>query len=206
MQVAVSFIKSKYSEIETIKRINETNADYLHVDIMDGIFVANKNYTVRDIYKFTRGINKPLDVHLMVNNPEKYLRDLACLNVSCVTFHYEAVKDIDKMIDLIHSYGLKCGISLNPETKVNVLEPYLDKIEVVLLMSVHPGMGGQTFIMETVSKIDELRKLSNIMISIDGGINETTIKYVQKADMVISGSFVCLSDNYQAQINLLRSN
>ena len=127
MKVSVSFIKSKLKEQETVMKIAESKADYIHVDIMDGKFVSTKNYTFKDIYKFVSGISKPLDVHLMCEKPEKYVRNFAMLNTEFITFHLEAVSDVDKMIDIIHSYGIKCGISIKPETEVTLLEPYLDK-------------------------------------------------------------------------------
>ena len=157
MKVSVSFIKSKLKEQETVMKIAESKADYIHVDIMDGKFVPTKNYTFKDIYKFVSGISKPLDVHLMCEKPEKYVRNFAMLNTEFITFHLEAVSDVDKMIDIIHSYGIKCGISIKPETELTLLEPYLDKIELVLIMTVEPGKGGQEFIPEVLDKLDYSR-------------------------------------------------
>lgn len=206
MKVAVSFIKNRFnSERETIKEINKTSADYIHVDIMDGKFVAKKNYNFSDIEKFIKGINLPLDVHLMTENPEKYIKDYALLNTEYITFHYEAVSDVKKVIDLIHSYGIKCGVSIKPKTNIEKLLPYLDDIEQVLVMTVEPGEGGQSFMMEMISKIDYLKKLNkNFIINVDGGINDETIKYVQNADMVVSGSYVCMSDDFELSINKLK--
>jgi ribulose-phosphate 3-epimerase len=205
MKISVSFIKSKYKEIETIKKIDETNADYLHVDLMDGKFTEKKNYDLKMIYNFAKYTKKPLDIHLMVNDPKKYISDLALLNTMYITFHLEAVSKPMDLINLIHSYGLKCGISIKPETPITALKPYLDIIDQVLVMSVNPGAGGQSFMMESINKINELKKFNkNFIISVDGGINDETINYVKMADMVVSGSFVCMSDNYQKQINILR--
>lgn len=207
MKISVSFIKSKYKEKETINKINETNADYLHVDLMDGKFVKNKNYTFRDIAKYVSGTNKPLDVHLMASDPKKYINDFALLNTEYLTFHLEAVKEPLEIIDLIHSFGIKCGISIKPNTKVSKLKPYLDKIELVLIMSVEPGLGGQSFMESVIPKIAELKNFNqNLLISVDGGINDETINLVKEADMIVSGSFICESDNYQQQINLLKTN
>lgn len=207
MKVAVSFIKSKYNEKETIKLIDKTDADYLHVDIMDGKFVEHKNYTFGEIEKFVQNTTKKLDVHLMCEKPSKYIKDYALLNTEFLTFHLEAVKNPDEIIDEIHLYGIKCGISIKPTTKAEILIPFLNKIEQVLIMSVEPGKGGQEFIMDIIQKINNLKELNynKFIISVDGGINEETIAYVQNADMVVSGSYVCLSDNYQTQINKLRN-
>lgn len=206
MKVAVSFIKSNYDEKETIKLIEQSKADYIHVDIMDGKFVKNKTYTFGDIELFTRGISKPLDVHLMVDNPQMYVRNYSLLNTEYITFHLEAVDNVNKMIDLIHEYGIKCGISIKPNTDIKKLIPYLDKIEQVLIMTVEPGEGGQSFMKDMVKKIDYLLKLKsrNFIVSCDGGINNETIKYVKDIDMVVSGSYVCMSDNYNERINNLK--
>ncbi len=207
MKVAVSFIKSNYNEKETIKLIDKTNADYIHVDFMDGKFVENKNYTSKQITDFLKNTTKKLDVHLMAENPRQYIKDYSLLNTEYITFHLEAVKNPDELIDEIHSYGIKCGISIKPNTPVSLIKPYLSKIEQVLVMSVEPGAGGQAFMMEAVEKIKLLKELNqgNYIISVDGGINDQTINYVNDADMVVSGSFICLTDNYQKQIDKLKN-
>ncbi|MDD2505540.1 MAG: ribulose-phosphate 3-epimerase [Bacilli bacterium] len=205
MKISVSFIKSKYNEKDTVNLIDKTDAEYVHVDLMDGKFVEHKNYTVNDIKNIVNGTNKKLDVHLMCKNPSKYIKDFASLNTEYITFHLEAVKNPDEYIKEIHSYGIKCGISIKPKTNIELLKPYLEKIEQVLVMSVEPGAGGQKFIMDSILKIESLKKLKNdLIISVDGGINDKTIDFVQAADMVVSGSYICLSDDYQAQINKLR--
>ena len=159
MKIAVSFIKSKYDDITTIQKIDETSADYLHVDIMDGKFAGQKNYSVEDIINLAKHTSKLLDIHLMVLNPESYIEGLVQLNVKCITFHVEATDKVNEIIDLIHSYGIKAGISLNPETSVEKIKPYLDRIDEVLIMTVHPGKGGQTFIEESND---------NLIICVDG--------------------------------------
>lgn len=204
MKVSVSFIKNKYNdEKKTIEEINYTSADYIHVDIMDGKFVENKNYDINEVSVFLRENIKPLDVHLMCYDLEKYIVEYADLMPKFITFHLEATDKVNEMIDMIHSYGIKCGISIKPNTKVEELLPYLDKIELVLVMSVEPGMGGQKFIPIAIDKINELRKLNkNIIISVDGGINDETVKLVD-SDMVVSGSYVCMSDNFEEKIKQL---
>lgn len=204
MKIAVSFIKSKYDDITTIQKIDETSADYLHVDIMDGKFAGQKNYSVEDIINLAKHTSKLLDIHLMVLNPESYIEGLAQLNVKCITFHVEATDKVNEIIDLIHSYGIKAGISLNPETSVEKIKPYLDRIDEVLIMTVHPGKGGQTFIEEMTKKIDKLNNLGDYILAVDGGINAETIKLVKKADMAISGSFICESNDYEKSIEILR--
>ena len=121
-----------------------------------------------------------------------------------ITFHLEATDKVNEMIDMIHSYGIKCGISIKPNTSVKELFPYLDKIELVLIMSVEPGKGGQKFMPIAIDKINELRKLNkNIIISVDGGINDETVGLVN-TDMVVSGSYVCMSDNFEKNIEILK--
>lgn len=204
MKIAVSFIKSKYDDITTIQKIDETSADYLHVDIMDGKFAGQKNYSVEDIINLAKHTSKLLDIHLMVLNPESYIEGLAQLNVKCIAFPVEATDKVNEIIDLIHSYGIKAGISLNPETSVEKIKPYLDRIDEVLIMTVHPGKGGQTFIEEMTKKIDKLNNLGDYILAVDGGINAETIKLVKKADMAISGSFICESNDYEKSIEILR--
>ena len=205
MKVSVSFIKNKYnSEFRTIYDINYTSADYIHVDIMDGKFVDNKNYDINDVVKFLDGNTKPLDVHLMCYDLEKYIVEYADLLPEFITFHLEATDKVNELIDMIHSYGIKCGISIKPDTSVSELIPYLDKIELVLIMSVEPGKGGQKFMPIAIDKINELRELNkNVIISVDGGINDETVKLVN-SDMVVSGSYVCMSDSFEKAIDRLK--
>lgn len=205
MKVSVSFIKSNDGEAKTISKLNNTSADYIHVDIMDGKFVENKNYSFKDIHKFTKDINKKLDVHLMCEKPDMYIESYAMLNTEYITFHLEAVSDPKRVIDLIHSYGLKCGVSIKPSTPVEMLEPYLSEVEQILIMTVEPGKGGQEFMMDMLPKIDYLKeKQTGFIISVDGGVNENTIKYLSKCDMVVSGSYICLSNNYEENIKKLK--
>ena len=205
LKVSVSFIKNKYNnEKKTIEEINYTSADYIHVDIMDGKFVENKNYDINEVSLFLRENVKPLDVHLMCYDLEKYIVEYADLMPEFITFHLEATDKVDEIIDMIHSYGIKCGISIKPNTSVKELLPYLDKIELVLIMSVEPGKGGQKFLHIAIDKINELRKINrNVIISVDGGINEETVKLVN-SDMVVSGSYVCMSENFEEKINKLK--
>ena len=205
MEVSVSFLKTRLTPQETISELNWTSCDYLHIDVMDGVFVDNETMNIDEITLLLRENIKPLDVHLMCSNLKKYIPLYADLMPKYITFHLEAVDNVDEIINYIHSYGIKCGISIKPETSVDELLPYLDKIDLVLVMSVNPGLGGQTFMMESTNKINKLRKLNkgNFKISVDGGINNETIKYVD-VDIAVSGSYVCMSNDFEEAIRNLR--
>ena len=208
-KVSVSFLKSNKSLQETIEEINQTDADYIHVDIMDGIFVENKTLSIDDVLELANYAKKPLDIHLMVDNPVEYIEAFKNLNVAYITIHEELDKDKDELIDLIHSYGLKAGLAINPETNVEDIGKYISKVEYVLIMGVNPGYGGQELIFTTPIKIDVLNVLLknegyHYEISFDGGVNEETKRLLYGLDCVVSGSFICLSDNYQEKIDCLR--
>ena len=205
MEVSVSFLKTRLTPQETISELNWTSCDYLHIDVMDGVFVDNETMHIDEITLLLRENIKPLDVHLMCSDLKKYIPLYADLMPKYITFHLEAVNNVDEIINFIHSYGIKCGISIKPETSVDELLPYLDNIDLVLVMSVNPGLGGQTFMMESIDKINKLRKLNkgNFKISVDGGINNETIKYVD-VDIAVSGSYVCMSNDFEGAIRNLR--
>mgnify|MGYP004554751695 FL=1 len=197
MKVSVSILSSSIKPQDIVKKLDNTKADFIHVDIMDGKFVENKTWTISEVKKIASYSHLPLDVHLMIENPSKYIEDYALLNTSYITFHYEAVKDIDKTINEIKNYGLKVGIAINPETDEKVLYPYLTKIDQVLVMSVHPGKSGQSFIDNTPNKIENLKQEiinqnAKTIISVDGGINDETGKLcVDKGvDMLVSASYI----------------
>lgn len=209
MKTSISFLKSKYSLEDTIKKIGETNADYIHVDIMDGKFVPNKSISAKECVSLLKNSKKPLDIHLMVNHPIDYLEDLKSLNVKYFTIHEEIKEDKKTYINLIHSYGFKAGIAINPETSINTLTSYLPVIDYIIVMGVHPGAGGQKLISDCVKKVVDLKRLKKIFnykyeISLDGGIDSSNIARLKDLDVAISGSFVCMSDNYQKQIDTLK--
>lgn len=209
MKIAVSFLKSKYDLNKTIELINNTNADYLHVDVMDGIFVENKTLEYSELKKTIEKTNKPLDVHLMVADPITYIMEYKNLKPKYITIHYELNKSIDTLIDLIKSYNIGVGLSIKPKTSIESIEKYLGIIDNILIMSVEPGKGGQKFDESILYKIEVLKKLReennyHYKISIDGGINKDTIKKVKDVDFAISGSFICMSDDYQKSINELK--
>lgn len=207
MKIAVSFLKSDNYK-KCIQKINNTSADYLHVDMCDGKYVESKNFTIKPLLDTLSVSTKKLDVHLMVDNPIKYVDDLATLDVDTITFHLKTCKDPMEVIDYIHSIGIRVGMAINPDEEVKELLPYIPYLDEVLVMSVVPGKGGQSFMSEVLPKIDELIELkvkNKFIIAIDGGINGDTISYLKEypVDMVISGSFITESNNYEENIKKL---
>lgn len=208
MLISTSFLSSK-NLIQDLKRLDQTDTDFIHVDIMDGKFVKNKTMPfkeMRNIYKYTQ---KRLDVHLMVQNPEKYILDYASLNTEYIVIHLELDVDIEKNLKLIKSCGIQCGLAIRPDTEIKELLPYLPLLDIILVMSVEPGAGGQAFLRKTESKIRELKILlgeyhSDAKISVDGGITDLTKKYCRECDILVSGSYIINSDDFQTQIDHLR--
>jgi ribulose-phosphate 3-epimerase len=208
MKVSASFFSSKNIP-KDLEKLNDTDVDYIHVDIMDGKFVKNKTMPFREmrhIYEYT---SKRLDVHLMVEDPSKYIPLYAELNTEYITFHVEVLEDIKKNIDLIKSYSIKAGLAIKPNTKINELIPYLPFIDLILIMSVEPGEGGQAFIEESENRVNEVRELINsynldCVINIDGGINNETVKKCNNCDIVVAGSYIINGDNFQDKISSLR--
>lgn len=208
MKISASFLSSYYIE-QDIMKLNETDVDFIHVDVMDGKFVKNKTLPFRamkNIYKFT---SKRLDVHLMASKPKKLIKKYAQLNTEYITIHVELEEEVQELIDLIHNYGIKCGLSIKPDTPIEKLNPYLDKIDMVLFMAVEPGEGGQQFIPETLIKIKEFKKKlkeekRNIVINVDGGINLDNCKKLRQADILVSGSCIISSEDFQKTITRLR--
>lgn len=209
MKVSASFLSCS-KIIPVVSKLSATDVDYIHVDFIDGSFVKGKKIPFRKIKQIGKYSRKRLDVHLMTKRLKKYIKKFSQLDCEYITFHLEIGKNIEKYIELIHSYGIKCGLAINPDTDFKELEPYLNMIDMVLVMSVVPGYGGQEFIKETVKKVKSLReyigkKEVSVMISVDGGINEETVKKVKTyVDMVVSGSYITKSDDFQEQIHSLR--
>jgi len=211
MKVAVSITKSIHNPKITIQKINESSADYLHIDLMDSKFVKQKQQLPGELNKIISYIKKPLDVHLMAVNPLKYLAFFAKLNTEYFTFHYEIGMDLEQTVSTIKEVGLKPGLAINPKTKIKDIKPYLHYFDQILIMSVKPGLGGQEFIEKSLVKIEELNKIRkekklNFIINIDGGINNETIESVKNAgtDMVVVGSYICMSEDYEKAINSLK--
>lgn len=197
MLVSASILSDILKPSDIVKELDKSKVDFIHLDIMDGKFVSNKTWTYGEIKKIVSYSNKQLDVHLMVENPSKYINDYALLNTEYLTIHYEAVKNLDKTIEEIKSYGLKVGVSVKPSTDVSVLFPYLNNIDLILIMSVEPGKSGQGFIENIPDKISKLKseiisQNSKVIISVDGGINDQTGLLCKEAgcDMLVSASFI----------------
>lgn len=208
-KISVSFLSSK-DEQKDILKINRTSADYIHVDVMDGKFVKKKHKPYKMLYKMSNAITKRLDVHLMEKNPLKNINYFAALNTEYITVHVELEK-VDKYLDLIKEYGIKCGLAINPDTDVSILLPFLSKIDMVLIMSVFPGKGGQEFIDDTIKKILKVKKMIvskkvKVKISVDGGVNDEVAKRLDFVDIIVSGSYITNSDNFEEKINILKEN
>ena len=209
MEISVSYLTSYYSKEKTIMLLENTTADYIHVDLMDGGFVSSKNFEIEDITRLFKSHEKPLDIHLMVFDPIIYIEDLSNLSPEYITFHIEATHDIIKTIEYVKNKNIKVGLAIKPNTNILELMPYLSFIDLVLIMSVTPGAGGQNFLPESVTRLQELLKIRednhlNFKISMDGGINDETIKSIKELDIAVSGSYICKSNNFEEKINNLR--
>ncbi|MBR4830319.1 MAG: ribulose-phosphate 3-epimerase [Bacilli bacterium] len=209
MKISVSILKEKDNIKDVIEKINLTDADYIHIDVQDNTYTSNISFPVETLNNISDYNNKKLDIHLMSNNPEELIDEYSILNPEYITFHLEATNNPYGCIQKIKSKGIKVGIALNPETDINNLVEYLPYIDLVLVMSVTPGLGGQSFLDNTSYKMEEISKLkerfSNYIISADGGINDKTINLIRDyVDMVVSGSFITDSNDYQYSIDLLK--
>lgn len=206
MKVSVSILKEYDRLINAVKKVNDSNADFLHIDVMDGKFVNNTKFTkemVKDIISISK---KKIDLHLMVEDLD-LIKEYALLKPDMLTFHVEVIDDF-KIIDYVKNHGIKVGLAINPETKIDKLAQFVDDIDLVLFMSVTPGEGGQEFKEEVIDKIINFKKLApkDLIISIDGGVNNKTVSLCKYAgcDMVVSGSFITNSSNYSDRINELK--
>lgn len=208
MKISASFLSIKEDIEKNIIMLDQTTIDYLHLDIMDGKFVKNKTWKFKDLDKLLKETTKPKDVHLMVSDVKGYVKKFKNMNPEYITFHLEASKNSFKIIELIKKYGIKVGMSIKPNTNVEDLKPYLGYLDLVLVMSVEPGEGGQAFLNSSLEKIKELNSLReennyHYLIEVDGGINDSNINELREnnVDIAVVGSFITNSNNYQEQIN-----
>ena len=200
MELSVSILNSR-DRITEVKLLNKTNIDYIHFDVMDGNFVSQKEYTLNEIKELSLLTSIKKDIHLMVNNPSKYLKDLSIINPDYITIHSEIKKNISNILSEIKSYGIKSGLAISPKTKVESIYQYLDKTDLILIMSVEPGLGGQEYL-DITDKIIKLkqeifkRNLS-IKIEVDGGINDQNIPILKKvgANIIVIGSYITKSND-----------
>lgn len=206
MKISGSILKIK-NDKNRIEEIIDSGIDYLHLDVMDGIFVDNISLQYNECDKIKELFKIPLDIHLMVQNPINYIKDFIKLEPKYISFHIEA-KDIDKCIDYIKKTNTLVGLAINPTTKLEKILPYLEKVDLILVMSVEPGYGGQAFIkssLERINYLNEYRIKNNLKfkIEVDGGINIDNIKKIN-SDIVVIGSGITDSDNYKEQVNRIK--
>ena len=211
--IAPSILSADFSNLKTdIEMINSSQADWFHVDIMDGVFVPNISFGMPVLKAISKYAKKELDVHLMIINPEKYIEKFAELGSDNITIHYETCNNLDDTIKIIKYTGVKVGVAINPDTDVKVLEKYINNIDMVCLMGVFPGFSGQKFIEKTFQRCSELRQMiisnnSKCQIEIDGGVSDTNARKLLEcgANILVAGSFVFKSENPQKTISTLKN-
>lgn len=207
IKIAPSLLSADFSDLKNeVIAIEKAEATHLHLDVMDGDFVPNITFGACLISAIRPHTNLIFDIHMMVTNPERYIEDMVKAGANSITVHAEATKHLDRVIDLIKSYNVKACVALNPATPISVIENVANKLDMILVMSVNPGFGGQKFIPYAVDKIKKLRALyPNIDIEVDGGINNETCKCVKEAgaNVLVAGSYV-FSGDYKAKIDSLK--
>ncbi|MBU3098795.1 MULTISPECIES: ribulose-phosphate 3-epimerase [Clostridium] len=213
IKIAPSILSADFSRLgEHIKQLDAYGADMIHIDVMDGMFVPNISFgtpIIKSIRKLTR---LPFDVHLMIEEPSRYVEEFVHAGADIITVHYETDRHIDRTINYIKSFGVKVGVALNPATPVALIKHLISNIDMVLIMTVNPGFGGQKFIEYCSDKVKEVRELSNIynkdiMIQVDGGIDESNIHGVVSsgANVIVAGSAVFKNDDIEKNIKKLRA-
>lgn len=213
MIISPSLLSANFLNLEKdIETVNNSKADWFHLDIMDGVFVPNISYGMPVISQIKKKAGKPLDTHLMIVQPERYISVFQKIGADILTVHYEACTHLHRTIQEIKAGGMKAGVALNPHSPVNALEDIITDIDIVLIMTVNPGFGGQTFIPSGLDKIRKLKKLikesgAHTLIEVDGGVNLTTGEQLAEAgaDALVAGSFVFNSENPAHQIAALKS-
>ncbi len=211
--IAPSILASNFLELgNDIKLINESEADYIHVDVMDGSFVPNISFGQSIVKQVKTIAQKPLDVHLMIDNPDKYLESFKDCGSDILSVHYEACDHLHRTLQQIRTLGMKAGVAINPHTSVHALEDVLEELDQVIIMSVNPGFGGQKFIYQTLSKIKALKdrivtRNLNVLIEIDGGVGLQNAESILSAgaDILVAGSSVFRSDDPKQTIKQLKS-
>ncbi|MFA6701553.1 MAG: ribulose-phosphate 3-epimerase [Dysgonamonadaceae bacterium] len=211
--IAPSLLSANFLNLELeLEMLNNSEADWIHLDIMDGVFVPNISFGFPVIELLNKVTNKPLDAHFMIVEPDKFIEQTAEAGVSIMNVHYEACTHLHRVVQGIKRAGMKAAVTLNPHTPVMLLEDIIDELDMVLLMSVNPGFGGQNFIEHTIQKVVDLKNLIEkkqlkTLIEVDGGINLLTGKQLLEAgaDVLVAGSFVFSADNPIETIHLLKN-
>jgi ribulose-phosphate 3-epimerase len=213
MIVSPSLLSCDFANIQRdVEMLNQSQADWLHIDVMDGVFVPNISFGFPVVQAMYKHATKPMDVHLMIVNPDQYVAEFKKVGAEYLTVHYEACTHLHRTIQLIKSNDMKAGVALNPHTPVEVLSEIINDLDLVLIMSVNPGFGGQKFITKAVEKVRKLKALiqnsgSKALIEVDGGVNQETGKLLADAgaDALVAGSFVFNSENPHKTIQGLKN-